>query len=181
MKQTVTTIIGLAAAVCVSLAPLARAEFAEPGAGQIAAAANAPAAEMAGLLHDASSEQAANVVKAVIAKVLTLGLASDVQAARIAAVITGSFAAIPAQNHMAFAAALGTAVASSPAITTANGTVSQIQTAVAAAGGTQNGAALAQSFGTAYDTAVQQNSGSGDKKTEGDTPPVGTLYDGQNR
>lgn len=177
-KSIATTVVIVTLGLAASLP--ARAEFVPPTESKIAAAASNPASEMGALLEGAGTEQAANVVKAVIAKALALGLSSDVQAARIAAVIASAFAAIPAQHQIAFAASLGTAVACSPAIVSAPGTVSQIQSAVATAGGAQNGSALAQSFGDAYAAAIQSNGGAGEQQ-ETDAPPVSTVYPGQDR
>lgn len=171
----------LAAAIVLCGSLTALAAFTPPSEARLSAAANSPETEMAGLLSEASNEQAANVVKAVIAKVLTLGLSSDNQAARIAAVVTGAFAAIPAQARLAFAASLGWAVAGSEVIVAANGAVSRIQAAVATFGGPQSGTALAQAFGTSYEATlvarVDKDPGQGDNEP----PPVSTVYPGQNR
>lgn len=164
-------------AMTIQAAVVAHGAFSQPTEAQIAAAAKDPAANMAALLKDASAEQAAQVVKVVVAKVLGLGLASDVQSARIVAVISGALAAVPSQMQVAFSSALGTAVAGSGAIAAIPGTVSAIQGAIATAGGAQ-GAALAEAFGAAYQVAMQNIGGTG-QKTKNDPPPVASGYEGQ--
>jgi hypothetical protein len=179
MNWNTTWKLAASLVLCGSLT--AMATFTEPSAAQIEAAANNPAAEIANALSGANAEQAANVVKAVLARVLALGLQADAQAARIAAVVTGAFGAIPAQLHLSFTTALGTAVAGSPVIMAAAGVVSQIQAAVATAGGPASGAALAQAFGAAYQATLDASAGTDPDHTGTEPPPLSTVYPGQDR
>jgi hypothetical protein len=131
---------------------------------------------MVALLKDANADQAAEVVKLVVAKIVALGLSSDVQSVRITVAIGGSFAAISPSMHGDFASALGTAIAGSAVITAAPGVVSTIQNTIASTGGVQGGATLAQSFGTAYQAA-----GGGGLGGSGQPPPplISDGYPGQ--
>lgn len=178
MNRTAASIAALSLLFCACHS--ATAAFTAPTPAQIAAAANNPEVEMAGILSEASSEQAASVVTSVIVKVLALGLNADAQAARITAVVMGAFAAIPQAQQLAFAAALGKAVANSAAISAAVGCTSLIQAAVATAGGPQSGTALAQTFGGSYQAAIETG-GSLAGQAQVEAPPVSTVYPGQDR
>lgn len=155
-------------------------EFVTPTPVQVKAAALNPAGNMAGVLRDASVNQAAEVTKAVIAQVLLLKLSPEAQAARITEVVGGAMGSVPAELRLAFATALGSAIGGSPVIRQTPGAVTAIQSAVAAAGGTVNGSAMATSFGNAYQTETQAGTGS-DPTAKGDQPPVTTGYEGQNK
>ncbi len=160
---------------------VAQGAFTPPTETGIIAAAKDPGVNMAALLKEASPEQAAQVVKLVVARVLGLGLSSDGQRARITAVISVAFAVVTPQAHMAFASAVGAAVAASGAIVATPGAVSRIQGAIALVGA--EGAALAQAFGTSYQAAMQKLGGTS-QKTKDDPPPIipppiASGYEGQ--
>lgn len=167
----------LAGLLVVSLGALARSEFVPPTSEQVKAAATDPA-QLAGLLTDADAEQAASVVKVVIAEIVSLRLSPETQSARIASVVSGAFATVPAALSGSFASALGRAVAGSPVITATPGAVSTIQVAVASAGG-GNGGALAQAFAAAFESAKQTNTATDADPSQISPPPVATGYEGQ--
>lgn len=167
----------LVAMLTLSLALAAHGEFVQPTETQVAAAAGNPSANLTILLKDANTEQAAQVIKVVIVKVLGLDLPPDVRTARIAAVIRSAFSSVVPQAYVALSSSLGNAIAGSTAIIAIPGVVSTVQAAVAAAGGGE-GAALAQVFGTAYLDA-QQKLGGTSQKTKNDPPPLAMRYEGQ--
>jgi len=167
MKKTLLGIVGM-----MMTAISVFADFTPPTAEQLTAAANNPTA-MAALLVGASSEQAAQVIKAVVVQISAMGLSASAQAASIGSVITVSFSAVPAGAAPMLAANLGTACGSSLAISANPVVVSSIQSSIATAGGS-GGATMAQTFGTSYTEAKAASQGAKDS-----APPVAKGYDGQ--
>lgn len=168
MKKTLLGIVGVMMITAMS----AFAAFTPPTAAQLTAAANNPAS-IAALLEGASPEQAAQVIKAVVVQILAMGLSATAQATSISSVITAAFSAAPAGSGHMLAASLGTACGASVAISGNPAVVSSIQGAIATAGGS-GGAALAQTFGTAYSEAKAAS-----QKANDSAPPVATGYAGQ--
>jgi hypothetical protein len=171
MKNTLWAIVGV-----MMTAMSAFAAFQAPTAAQLTAAANNPAS-IAALLEGASPEQAAQVIKAVVVEISSLGLSATAQAASIGSVISVAFSAAPAGSAPMLAASLGTACGASLAIRGNPAVVSSIQAAIATAGGS-GGAAMAQTFATAY-TEAKTASEAGHNDALDNAPPVGTGYDGQ--
>jgi hypothetical protein len=154
--------------------------FVAPTDKQIAQAANTPAT-IRSLLVDASILQAADVIKSVIIKILSLGLQPAMRDARVAAVVSNAIKSMPDKAE-ALAAALGKTIAASP---TASGTpqvVSAIQQAIILSAGSNGGVAGA-AFGNAYNLAMQSIAGApGGGKIVPPTPPpppVALPYEGQ--
>ena len=169
MKKTLLGIVGVVMMTALSVS----AAFAPPTDAQLTAAANDPAA-IAALLVGASPEQAAQVIKAVVVQVSAMGLPAATQGTKISAVVAAAFSATPAGSASLFAASLGTACGASGAVSGNPAVVSSIQSAIATSGGS-SGAALAQTFGTAYTEAKSaQKAGKDDV-----APPVAKGYAGQ--
>jgi len=154
--------------------------FVQPTGEQLTQAAENPALIRA-LVKDASVSQAAEVTRNVIVKIVGLGLPPVTRDARVTAVVTEVFKAMPGKAK-ARAAALGKAVAASPAASGDPAMVSTIQQAVIAATGTE-GSAAGAAFGNAYNLAMQSVAGApGGGKLVPPTPPpppVATPYEGQ--
>jgi len=182
-------IISITAAVLVT-ALTGSAEFTKPSDARLEQAAATPA-QIAGLLSDASSEQAAEVVKAVILKILA-NHRGDTAAFQpggtveslIAGVIRHALSALPPDQWKTFASAMGTVCGNSPVINANGIVVSFIQGALATAGGNV-GVALARSFATGF-TAAATPAGSvgvqGQNQNQAPPPlrpPVATPYRGQ--
>ncbi len=178
------TAAGCLAGMLAVLLPVAvQGAYTQPTEAQIAAAAADPGANLAALLQDASAAQAAQIVKLVVAQAITAGAPSD-SAVHIAAIISDAVGAIGVEMRMAFADALGTALAGCEVVVTRPEVVSAIQGAIAAAGGTEGGV-IAQAFGAAYQAArLAQGFG---QTTKDSPPPVGpdgnplkaNLYEGE--
>jgi len=182
-------IVSIAAAVLVT-ALTGSAEFTKPSDARLEQAAATPA-QIAELLSDASSEQAAEVVKAVILKILA-NHRGDTAAFQpggtveslIAGVIRHALSALPPDQWKTFASAMGTVCGNSPVINANRGVVSFIQGSLATAGGNV-GVALAQSFAVGF-TAAATPAGSvgvqGQNQNQAPPPlrpPVATPYRGQ--
>jgi hypothetical protein len=170
MKR-MTIVAGLFLASAMSV----MAAFVDPTPAQFEAASKDPAL-VAALLKDASPEQAAQVIKAIIVGILGQGLNGSTANAQITAVVNAGFAAMPAGTGVQLSAALGTACGSTAAISGNPTVVSAIQNAVATAGGA-SGAALAAQFGSAYSAAVEGASKNVNNKDS--PPPIASGYPGQ--
>jgi hypothetical protein len=171
MKKMTMLVSGVLLASVVSVL----AAFTPPSAQQLSAAANDPALVSA-LMKDASAEQAAQVLKALIVKISGLGLESQAASARITAVVNGGFSAVPAGSVVLLASELGTLAGKTSSISGNPTLVSTIQNAIATAGG-RSGAALASGFGSAYTAAREQSSS--DTNNKYSAPPFGRPYPGQ--
>jgi len=167
-----TTLLGMVGVMMISALSVSAA-FTEPTDAQLTAAANDPAA-IAALLVGASSEQAAQVIKAVVVQIAAMDLTASAQGTKISAVVAAAFSSVPAGSASLLAANLGTACGASVAVSGNPAVVSSIQSAIATSGGSA-GAALAETFGTAYTKAkAEQTAGKDDS-----APPVATGYPGQ--
>lgn len=159
---------------------IASAVFVAPSGEQIAGAAESPVNVVA-LLKDASPAQAATVMKDVVIDILKLGLPPVDRNARIAEMVRHAFRTMPGQAK-ALAAALGAAIASSPAASGDADVVSIIQQAVVTTAG-DSASASGAAFGNAYNLAMQTVSGApGGGKMVPPTPPpppVALPYAGQ--
>jgi len=129
----------------------ASAAYTPPTDDQVSEAAADPS-KLAALVAGATPGEAAEVVKSVIVVSLGLGLEAPALSARVGEIVAASVGAMSAQST-AFAAALGTSLGGTSAIGQNAVLVAAIQAAVTTAGG-QQGAALASSFQTAFDTAA---------------------------
>ena len=127
---------------------LTAAAFTAPTEEQIAAAAADPAAQLAALLQDASVNQAAAIAAQVAERISILGLSAEDQAARLSQTIQALFAAVPAIQHEALAAAFGEAMAGVTGLSGAG--YAAIRTAL---GATDGGDTLLPSFDQAFTTA----------------------------
>lgn len=172
MNKTLSEIVGVM--LITAMSALAASTFKAPTAGQLAAAAKNPAAIEA-LLVGASPEQAAQVIKAVVLQILALGQSATAQATSISSVISTAFTAAPAGSAPLLASSLGTACGVTVAISANPAVVSCIQTTIATGGGSA-GAALAETFGTAYTEAKAASTPASDATPP---PPVATGYNGQ--
>ena len=142
--------IHIALAIALGLA-LTAAAFTPPTAEQIEAAATDPAAQLAGLLQDASLNQAAAVFAQVAERLAAMDLPADEQTARLAQAVQILFASVPSVQRDELAAALGEALAGSavPA-----GALSSIRTALGDVEGADDAAGtLLQTFDQSFLTA----------------------------
>lgn len=96
---------------------LTAAAYTPPTVEQIDAAAANPAAQLAALLQGASINQAAAAAAQVADRIAALGLSAEDQAARLSDAVRVLFASYPSIQHEGLAAALGEALAGSPAMT----------------------------------------------------------------
>ncbi|MEI6704814.1 MAG: hypothetical protein WCL71_14975, partial [Deltaproteobacteria bacterium] len=128
--------------VCLTTTMSAVAAFTTPTKAQIAAVAADPA-ELTALLHGASLDQAAQIVKTVISRIAALELPAQEQNSRITLAISKALAALPAGKLVEFAGLLGTEMGRSLAIRLKPIVVSAVQGALAAAAG-DNGASMAK-------------------------------------
>ncbi len=163
--------IGLAAGV-------AEAAFTPPTQEQLQAAAKEPALVVA-LVQDANPEQAAEVGKDVVIEIVKLGLKPKDRDARISQLVEYLFKAMPEDNSMELAIALGKAVAGSPTASMSPDTVSAIQLGIILAVGVDH----ANPFGNSYNLAMQTIAGApGGGKTvppQPPPPPVALPYEAQ--
>ena len=148
-------IVGL---VLVVFAAQSMAAFVAPTTEQIAAAASDPAAVKA-LMKDANATQAAGVIEAVLAKIVTLKIPEVQINAAIASVISNAFSASP--NTVQLSAALGKAVGANAALAVVVPVISQA--IVATVGGNP---AQQTDLGKAFNSQL---------------PPVSSGYNGQNK
>lgn len=140
----------MALAIASGLA-LTAAAFTPPTAEQIEAAATDPAAQLAGLLQDASLNQAAAVFAQVAERLAAMDLPAGEQTARLAQAVQILFASVPSVQRDELGAALGEALAGSaiPA-----GALSSIRTALGDVEGADDSAGtLLQSFDQSFLTA----------------------------
>lgn len=149
MKALMAFVTVIACSTCMT----AFAAFTPPSQDQVNQAAADPA-KLSALLVDATPDQAAQVVKAVIVATLSLNLDSTVQSARISQLITSSVGSMAAQS-VAFATALGTTLASTRAISQNAVLITTIHAALTTAGGsTQAGTALSTAFQQSFTAAL---------------------------
>jgi hypothetical protein len=172
MRNTLWAIVGVMMITAMS----ALAAFKPPIEKQLKEAASNPAS-MAALLEGASSEQAAQVIKAVVIEIASMGLDLATQDTRINRVIMAAFSAAPAGSAPMLASSLGTACGASLAVSRNAAVVSSIQTAIVKAGGS-SGAVMAQTFATAY-TKAKASSEAGHNDVLDNAPPLAKGYDGQ--
>ena len=140
----------MALAIASGLA-LTAAAFTPPTAEQIEAAATDPAAQLAGLLQDASLNQAAAVFAQVAERLAAMDLPAGEQTARLAQAVQILFASVPSVQRDELGAALGEALAGSaiPA-----GALSSIRTALGDVEGADDAAGtLLQTFDQSFLTA----------------------------
>ena len=167
----------MSAIVCMTTTLTALADYTPPSDDQMQAAAGAPAI-LDGLLKGASAEQAANVVKVVIARVAALHLSTADLGTRLSLIMSTTLKALPATGHIAFAEILGHAMGSDLVFKSQPDLVSATRAALVNAGGTTDGTALGLAFVAAVDNA---SPGSGKSKgSDKNTPPAGNLYRDQN-
>ena len=143
MKKTILATLAIALGWA-----LTAAAFTAPTAEQIDAAAADPATQLAALLQDASVNQAAAIAAQVAERISILGLSAEDQAARLNQIIQALFAAVPAIQHEALAAAFGEAMAGVTGLSGAG--YAAIRTAL---GATDGGDTLLPSFDQAFTTA----------------------------
>jgi|GEM_PF-1726086 len=171
--------IVIATLVCLSTTLSALAAYTPPTEAQIDAAAGNPT-QLTALLNGASLEEAAHVVKTVMARIAGLGLSDSVLNSRVNLVASTAMAAIPGPGHVAFCAMLGNEMGNSLPIRSNPALVSAMQGALTTSTGTA-GAAAAKAFGDAFANAA---SGSGNAQNTKDAnkaqPPSALLYQGQN-
>jgi hypothetical protein len=122
----------------VLLAGAAEAAFTPPTQEQLQAAAKEPALVVA-LIVDANAEQAAEVGKDVVIEIVTLGLKPKERDARISQLVEFLFKAMPEDNSMELAVALGKAVAGSPTASMTAEIVSAIQLGIILAVNVEHG------------------------------------------
>jgi hypothetical protein len=162
----------------VLLAGAAEAAFTPPTQEQLQAAAKEPALVVA-LIVDANAEQAAEVGKDVVIEIVKLGLKPKERDARISQLVEFLFKAMPEDNSMELAIALGKAVAGSPTASMTAEIVSAIQLGIILAVNVEH----ANAFGNAYNLAMQTIAGApGGGKTvppQPPPPPVALPYEGQ--
>ena len=140
----------MALAIAAGLA-LTAAAFAPPTAEQIEAAAADPAAQLAGLLQDASLNQAAAVFAQVAERLAAMDLPADEQTARLAQAVQILFASVPSIQREELATALGEALAGSAVSADA---LSSIRTALGDVAGADDAAGtLLQAFDQSFLTA----------------------------
>lgn len=150
--------------------------FTVPTEEQLSAAAENP--DLVGdLLAGASATEAAEVIRSVIARIVSLSLPTADQTARITALIGQAFAALPSQT-VPLSAALGTAMSGGSFTPEVVSTVQQ--TVITAAGSAGSEAGIA--FGNAYTPTLSADLGvksDPDSKSEPEAPPLGQFYEGQ--
>ena len=158
--------------VAVGVAVSAMAAFVPPTQQQINQAAANPAS-ISALLTGANAEQAANVIKAVMASILSGSQPPAVKQAAVVQLVNTVFAGLPAQNaRMGLARALGAACGGAPIISGNPAVVSAIQETLGTMGTPQMGSALAAGFGETFSDAVSAIPHEGDKASK--NPPVTT-------
>ncbi len=171
--------LAMTALICITVTLNTMAAFTPPTETQIAAAAADPAT-LSSLLHGASLEQSAHIMKAVIARIVMLNLGETAMSQHLTQATSEAMGAIPAQAHIAFSAMLGNEMGTSFAIRNQPLAVSVVQGALVTSAGNSGGAAVAQAFGDAFSAASKGFRGSG-STTESDNaqPPAASLYPGQ--
>ena len=161
----------------------AGAAFVAPTPRQIAQAAADPA-RIPAMIQGASVTEAAQVARAVIARILLDWKDAQARAVRVRAAILQVMAVRP-REAVAMAVALGSLIASSPTISGDGATLSTIQASIIEAAGADRvaGADLAAAFGNAFALAMQSLGGApGSGKTAPATPPpppITVPYEGQ--
>ena len=167
-------ILTVGALIVVMGAGIALADYHAPSAQQLAQAAATPAS-VAALIAGASAEQAADVVRAVIAQVLGLNLGDEAQATRITQVVAAAMGGLEGPQLQAFATALGQAVGGSAVLRGNLAVVSTIQAAVVTAAGS-SGTAIGAAFGDAYNSAIRQSGTARNDSSKPDMPAPATGY-----
>lgn len=165
--------------VCLTTTLTAMAGFTPPTESQILAAAADPS-QLKALLSGASSEQAAHVVKTVLARIGGLDLGDKALEIRINQAMSATMAVLPPASCVAFANMLGNEMGNSLAIRSQPAIVSATQGALAANAGTF-GEAASKAFGDSYKAAASGSSNSQNTKDADKVqPPAAILYPGQN-
>lgn len=165
------------AIVCMTTTLTALADFTVPSEAQMQAAAGDPAM-LDGLLKGASAQEAANVVKVVIARVAAMHLSAAVSGTRLTQIMSTTLTVMPAASHVAFAEILGRTMGADVAFQGQPEVVAATQAALVTAGGTTSGSTIALSFSTAFTTA---SAAPGNPQgSDRNTPQVGNLYRDQN-
>ncbi len=155
MTTTAKLALGLLLAAGLTSITHARGSAGAVTSAQLDQAAGNPSA-IAALLESRTPEQAADVVRAVILRILVLhdtdGAFDQGGAGRAAVndLLRHALGAMPADQIEAFAAALGAACGRSMLVSSRPAVLSAVQGALATAGGVDAGATLADAFATAF-------------------------------
>lgn len=169
----------LAAAIGLT-AESAWAVFAPPAESRLREAADDPT-KLRELLRDASVNQAADVTRSVLVRIVKLDLKPKERNARLISLMKTLIQAMPGHGN-ALAVILGRAVAANPTASLAPDLISAIQSALVVASG-NDGAGAGASFGNAYQLAMLTVAGApGGGKNVPPTPPpppVALPYEGQ--
>lgn len=164
--------------VCLSTALSALAGFTPPSEARIDAAAGNPT-QLTALLRGASLEEAAHVLKTVMARIASLNLSAQEMESRINLAIRTTLTALPAGGRLAFCAMLGNEMGNSMGIRNNTALVSSAQGALTTFMGTE-GTAAAEAFGKAFTTAASGSSNPQNTKDSNKAqPPSALLYKGQ--
>ncbi|HAL92419.1 MAG TPA: hypothetical protein DCM68_05275 [Verrucomicrobia bacterium] len=157
---------------------LAYGAFEMPSQEQLQAAAEDPS-QFAGLLVDASIDQAAETAKDVITQIVALDLEPEEEDARAAEIVRQLFRAMPEDQWPALARSFGRFVAASPTASLSRALLSAMQQAIIQVGDVE----LGNTFGNAYNLAMQTIAGApgGGKNVPPPPPPppVAQPYEGQ--
>lgn len=147
---------------------VAYAAFAKPGLEQLQAAAENPA-QLAGLLEDASVDEAAETAKDVIVQLVDLGLEPEDRDARAAEIVRNLFLLMPETQWTDLANSFARSVAASPSCSLNPSLLSSMQQAIIAVDGVD----LGNAFGNAYNLAMQTIAGApgGGKNVPPPPPP----------
>ena len=195
--QKILQVVAISALFGITSATMANAgDFRMPSQAQIAAAASTPSS-VPDLLQGASPEQAALIVRAVIAAVIAQADTVERAAERIQSIVSAATASIAAETQTAFVTALGSAIADTPSISGSPAIVAAIQ-AGANLGGASDlnlGSVFNASYSAAGGTVTVQQPAQNQvpidttgtpppPPTTGTTPPslpppVSTPYSGQ--
>ena len=171
LKALATGVMG-----CVLLAAItSKADFVQPTDQQLLSAAADPS-QIGALLKDASTEQAAQVLKAVVVKVLGLGLDPQAVLVRVASVVTSGFNAMPVGSRPVLSSQFGSVCAVTTVINVNAAVVSTIQGSIVSVGGGA-GSSLGEAFGKAYTETLKRGAANANNKES--APPVTTGYEGQ--
>jgi hypothetical protein len=152
--------------------------FTPPTQDQIQQAAEDPAKVIA-LVVDASVDQAAEVGKDVIVRIVKLGLKPADRDARIALLVKYLFQALPNNQWRDLAIALAKAVAASPTASMSPPIVSAIQRTIIAETGMVNGTAFGNAYNLAMQTVAGAPGGGKNVPTPPPPPPVALPYAAQ--
>ena len=146
INKKVSAIMLSAVMICTTVLPMQHA-IAQPGAAAV------PPAVVGNMVRQASPQQAAQIVRAMIAAVLAQDLPQQDKNAQVAAIVSAALSAISPEALGAFTEALAAECAATLAIGQSPATLSAIQQqfASASAGSNLNLAAL---FGTTFQAVV---------------------------